>query len=566
MMTESLFDGFEDDLRDGLQIGVMEVRRSIRLYFQQPRRKIALILLTLIFGSVVLFGGIPIAYSVGETIRIEQRFPLLTAARQLLTVFVLVLIALFLSRTIEQLSHIDSEELMLTTTTPRAVVIGLLSAEVVRFLMWLGIPILLMFSAFAIGMQSVALLVTVPLILVPIVAFAAVSGYVLGIAVLSIARHLPIPSQIKTIGYILVFVVVLVGSQVVPRLVLSNDLPFSLAPIENALLVSPFAAYADFLLIGTPIARPISLSAVLVLVGLIVSVPIGFTVASRLSTRFWMTEPAHSHVRGPEDSEAEMTSTRVPRPFAWWKSGRIAWQYLRRGARSPQQFVHLAIVLIAIAPAISSLFTGSTGSNIVYIFVLGGSIVIGAVLAGAAFGLNPFGDEQTTMPLLLVTTTPPRQFIRGRIVAGLVVSVPFVVVVPCVVAVVGPQSALAVFVYVLVGSGLAVMSAAWAVGLGTAYPKYESQKMMGVDSVTPSYLILSSHNLAVSIVGLIVLVLTGFSLLSLSHGSSISGLYIGGAVVCVVILAASAIGAYVYAVRRFRSHTLDCRHSSNTFI
>jgi ABC-2 type transport system permease protein len=101
------------------------------------------------------------------------------------------------------------------------------------------------------------------------------------------------------------------------------------------------------------------------------------------------------------------------------------------------------------------------------------------------------------------------------------------------------------------------MSAAWAVGLGTAYPKYESQKMMGVDSVTPSHLVLLGHNFAVGIVGPIVLVLTGFGLLSLSHGSSISGLYIGGAVVCVVILAVSAIGAYVYAVRRFRSHTLD---------
>jgi ABC-2 type transport system permease protein len=556
MMSVSLFGGFEDDLRDGLRIGVMEVRRSIRWYFQQPRRKVALTLLTLVFGSVLLLGGVPTAYSIGQTIRIEQQFPLLTAARQLLTVFVLVLIALFLSRTIERLSHIDSEDLMLTTTTSRAVVIGLLSAEVVRLLMWMGIPILLIFGTFAIGMQSVALLVTVPLTLVPIVAFAAVSGYVIGIAVLSIARYLPIPSQIKTIVYVLVFVATLIGSQVVPRVALSNDLPFSLAPIKDALLVSPFAAYADFLLIGTPIAQPISLSALLVLVGLIAGVPIGFTVASRLSTRFWMTEPAHSHGMrtGSGDSKAGMTPTRVPRPFAWWKSGRIAWQYLRQGARSPQQFVHLAIVLFAIAPSITTLFTSS---DIVYIFVLGGSIVVGALFAGAAFGLNPFGDEQTTLPLLLVTATPPRQFVRGRIVAGLVVSVPFIVVVPCVVAVVGPQSALEVFVYVVVGIGLAVMSATWAVGLGTAYPKYESQKMWGVDSVTPSHLVLIVHNFTIGIVGLIVLVLTGFGLLSLSHGSSISGLYIGGAVICIAILASSAIGAYVYAVRRFQSHTLD---------
>jgi hypothetical protein len=131
MMTESLFDGFEDDLRDGLRIGIMEIRRSIRGYFQQPRRKIALILLTLIFGSMVLFGGVPAAYSIGKTIRIEQQFPLLTAVRQLLTVFVLVLIALFLSRTIERLSHIDSEDLMLTTIPPRQFVRGRIVAGLV---------------------------------------------------------------------------------------------------------------------------------------------------------------------------------------------------------------------------------------------------------------------------------------------------------------------------------------------------------------------------------------------------------------------------------------------------
>lgn len=541
---------FSNDLRDGLDIAVMEVRRSFRKYFKQPRRKFALAALVLVFGSMLLLGGVPTAYSLGQTVQIEQRFPFLPIIRQLLPVFIIVLIFSFLSRTIEQIAHIDSEDLMLTTTTPRAVVIGLLSAEIVLYIVWFGLPVLLLCGAFAVGVGTIAPLVTVPLALVPILLFSGVYGYITGIASLHISRYLPIPSQIKTIVYALLFLVAIIVPQVLIGLSFSNGIPSWLTSIGHALLVSPFAAYVDFILIGTPVASPISLDAILVLVGLLVCVPIGFTVASRLATQFWLTETAHRRGLIGGDSEAGMKPTRVARPFAWSRSGRIAWHYLRRGTRSPQQFVHLMFILPAVAPLISMLF-GS--SSIIYIFVLGGSIILGAILAGAAFGLNPFGDEQTTLPLLLVTTTPPQQFVRGRIIAGLVVGLPFVVVIPFLVVVISSQSVLDVFVYVLIGIGLSLTSAAWAVGIGTAYPTYESREVWGTDSVIPSTLAMVVHEFAVAIGSLISLVFTG---LALSQNSSLN-IYLGGVVVCLVIFAVSGIGAYVYAVRRYRSHTLD---------
>lgn len=545
---------FGDDLRDGWDIAVMEVRRSFRKYFQQPRQKYGLAALVLIFGSILLLGGVPTAYSLGRTVQIEQRLPFLSIVRQLLPLFIVGGTFSFLSRTVEQLAHIDSEDLMLTTTTPRAVVIGLLSSEMVLYLVWFGLPVVLLCGAFAIGAGTIAPLVTVPLALVPILLFSGISGYVIGIGSLHISRYLPIPSQIKTIAYALFFILTLFGSQAVIWSFSSNGLPPWLAPIAHALLVSPFAAYVDFLLIGTPIAGPISVDALLVLIGLIVSVPIGFIAASRLATQFWLTETTHRRGLTDKDSEADTKPTRVARPFAWSRSGRIAWHYLRSGARSPQQFAHLMIIFPAVAPLFSSLFVQH---SITYVFILGGSIIFGAILAGAAFGLNPFGDEQTTLPLLLVTTTPPQQFVRGRIIAGLVVGVPCVVVIPFLVTVVSSQPVLDVFVYVLVGLGLSITSAAWAVGLGTAYPMYESREAWGTDSVIPSNLVILVHEFGVAIGGLISLVLTGLALQSFVNDSFLLSPYTGGVAVCLVIFAASAGGAYVYAVRRYRSHTLD---------
>ncbi|WP_226043150.1 hypothetical protein [Natrinema sp. DC36] len=541
--------GLRDDFRDGWRIARVEVRRSIRWYFQQPRAKISLALLLLVFGSIFLFGVVPAAYALGTTVRIEHQFPLLTALRQQMTVLIGGVIVLFAFRTIERLAHIDGEDLMLTTTTPRAVVVGLLTAESIRLLLWLGLPTLLVVAVFAIGAQTPVIAVTVPLGIAPVLAFAAVTGYFLGISTLYGGRYVPLSSSLKTILYPLGFVIVIVGSQVVPRLAFDGDLPFSLAPIGQALLQSPFASYADIFLLGTPVARPLSLTTVVVLGVLLVSIPAGFTVSGRLATRFWTTNTSNRITSS--DNPAKVTPTNVPRPFAWWESGRIAWHYLRSGLRSPQQFIHMAFLLFAFAPIITSLLESP---DLVSLFALGGSIIFGALLAGSAFGLNPFGDEQRVLPLLLLTATLPKQFVRGRLVAGLTLCLPFAIVIPVVIAVLGPQSIIDTTVFIIVGLVIAVVSATWAIGLGTMFPRYESRTMYGVETVVPSFLVLFGHNAVVGLLSLISLVLTG---ILLNHRGSVGGLVLGVIGVILLILLGTALGAYVYAVRQYRTYALE---------
>ncbi|HMB49389.1 MAG TPA: hypothetical protein VKM69_01885, partial [Natronoarchaeum rubrum] len=202
------------DLRTGWRIARVEVRRSARWYFQQPRAKIALALMALVFGSMVVFGVVPAAHVMGTTVRVEEQFPLLATFRQQMTVLVAGLIVVFALRTVERLAHIDGEEMMLTTTTPRAVVVGLLTAETIRLLLWLAPPTLLVVAAFAIGAQTPAMIVTVPFGIGPVVAFAAVTGYLLGIGMLYVSRYVPLPSSVKTVLYPLGFVVLILGSQI----------------------------------------------------------------------------------------------------------------------------------------------------------------------------------------------------------------------------------------------------------------------------------------------------------------------------------------------------------------
>ncbi|MFC5970534.1 hypothetical protein ACFPYI_04245 [Halomarina salina] len=538
------------DARHGRRIARVEVRRSVRGYFQQRSAKLGLAALVLIFGSVFVFGVLPAAYGVGRVVSTESQFPLLDALRQQTTSVVGTLLVIFALRTVERLSNVDNEELLLTTTSSRAVVFGLLLAEVTRLCLWFGPPLLLALGAFCLGAGTPLFAVSTLLALAPLVAFAAVFGYLLGICALYASRYVPLPSSLKTVAYPLLIGVVIVASQILPRLYLSGSLPFTLDPLFDLLDASPFAAYGEFFLLGTPVARPVSPVAVAVLGALLAAVPVGLTVTARVVDRFWTTDAAVTDGTGSEGT-VEATPTRTPRPFAFSKAGRIGWHYLRQGGRSPRRFVHLFFVLFMLAPVASSVVESP---DLLYLVAIAGSVVLGAFLSGSAFGLNPFGDDQAVLPLLLVTATPPRAFVRGRLVAGLAIGLPFVVLGPLVVALVGPQTLLEAVVYASFGLLLAVASATWGVGLGTAVPKFESRTMYGVETVTPSLLVLFGYNALVGLTGVLGLVLLG---VALSEGVATSPLVIGVGAVAAAVLLATALGSYVYAVRRFRSYTLD---------
>ena len=105
------------DLRHGARIGRAEFLRSVRRQLKNKRRLLGLGFAVLYFGGNLLF-ILPTAYILGQTARSITTIPYLAPAATVLPAGILVL-AIF--RTLERIGRSDSEDLLLTTVHPRAV-------------------------------------------------------------------------------------------------------------------------------------------------------------------------------------------------------------------------------------------------------------------------------------------------------------------------------------------------------------------------------------------------------------------------------------------------------------
>lgn len=539
------------DLRHGLRIASTELRRSVRGYVGQRRALVGLAVLV-VLGGGVLVSTLPGVHSLGQTVRTDGEFPLLEGLRQQMTVLVLGLVVLFAMRTVERIAHVDGEELMLTTTSPRSIVFGILLAEVTRVVALLGPPALLVLGAFVLGAGSPLLGVSALLALLPVLAFAAVFGYLLGIGALVASRYVPLSSSLKTVGYPLFLLVAIVGSQVLSRWYVEDggSIPGA-ALVGDALSASPLAAYGDVFLLGSPAGEPVSATGLAVLVGFVAAVPVGLTATASVASSFWTTEAPRSGGGSSSSETVPASPTTVPRPFRATKATRIGWHYLRSGVRAPRQFAHLLFLAFMLAPAGSTLLESP---EFVYLFAVGASVLFGAVLAGSAFALNPLGQDRSVLSLLFLTATPPRRFVQGRLVAGLTVGLPLAVGGPVVAALLGPPTLLDALGFAAVGATLTATSATVAMALGTAFPRFESRNMYGVETVTPSTIALLVHNMGTLVTGVVALVVTG---IALGEGFGAGTLVLGALGVTVVVVLAVGAGSYYYAVRRFRGYTVE---------
>jgi hypothetical protein len=317
------------------------------------------------------------------------------------------------------------------------------------------------------------------------------------------------------------------------------------------LSASPLAAYGDVLLLGSPAGEPVSATGLAVLVGFVAAVPVGLTATASVASSFWTTEAPRSGGGSSPAGTVPASPTTVPRPFRATKATRIGWHYLRSGVRAPRQFAHLLFLAFMVAPAGSTLLESP---EFVYLFAVGASVLFGAVLAGSAFALNPLGQDRSVLSLLFLTATPPRRFVQGRLVAGLTVGLPLAVGGPVVAALLGPPTLLDALGFAAVGALLTATSATVAMALGTAFPRFESRNMYGVEAVTPSTIALLVHNMGTLVTGLVALVVTG---IALGEGLGAGTLVFGALGVTVVVVLAVGAGSYYYAVRRFRGYTVE---------
>jgi ABC-2 type transport system permease protein len=530
------------DLRHGLRIGRAEFRRSVRQQLGSRRQLIGLGVVVLFFGGNLLF-ALPTAYALGRAASSITTSPFFAAAATLVPV-ALFLLAVF--RTLERIGKSDRADLLLATVHPRAVVVGLITAEIGRLTAWFALPLAAFVTAFALGLGAPSVPLLAGLVVLPVACWAAVWGYAGGLAVLRGLRRLPTIRRTLKIGGVILMLAALVASQFAGQYLAESEV--SLAALLDGLSVPPLTEYVALAFLGTPLAQPVSPAALLVFVGLVATTPLGLVVATRQASTLWFTDAPTRDATKPATSSGGF---RAPRPFAWRKAGRIAWGVLVRGVRNPGEFGHLVMAVFFIGPLGTTVVQSSSGS--LGPLVAGLCIGIATYLAGATFGLNPLGEDRPQLPVLLLTPTDPPTLVRGRVLAGLAVACPIAVLGSLASILLGTAPVYAA-VFAAVGLGMCLAAALFAVGIGAAYPIYEERQFWGTETVVPSTLVIMGYTFIVGVGTAIGLVTTWY--LITGHIAVTPALGVG-LTIYLLLTVGPSYGAYRYALRRYRRYTLD---------
>lgn len=532
----------QQDVRHGFRIGCAEFVRSLRGYLGNTRRLVGLGIAALFLGGNLLF-ALPTAYVLGQTARSVSAIPFFGPV---VTAVPIVFVLLSMLRTLERIGSIEAEELMLMTVHPRAVVLGLITAEIGRLLLWFGLPVGAFVTVFALGLGSPLLLLMGIIVALPLICCTAVWGYACGIGVLRLLRRLPGVHRFLKVGGIIALIGFIVVSQFVGQYIVEVG---SLQRLLSAFTFEPFVEYVALAFVGTPIAQPISVHSLVVFGALIALTPVGLVVATQQASILWFTESSsRSTSKRVRTSSGGFT---VPQPFSRTKAGRIAWGVLVRGRRHPQELSHLLMVVFFIGPLGTTVFQSS--NDALGILLAGTGVGLGTYLAGATFGLNPLGDDRPQLPLLLLTETTPRTLIRGRLLAGIAVGLPIVVLVPLVSILLGtlPSHAAA---FAVVGVGLCLAAAMFAVGIGSAYPIYEEREFWGSESVVPSTLVMMGYLFVISGGTVLGLVVTWFAV---TENLVLTPVFLVGFTVYLLLTVGVSYGSYRYAIRRYRQYSVD---------
>ncbi|MBB6646556.1 hypothetical protein [Halobellus ruber] len=531
------------DVRYGLRIGRAEFVRSLRGYLGTTRRLIGLGVVLLFFGGSLLL-SLPTAYLLGRTTRSVTAIPFFEAGA---SAFPLVLGLVAMLRTLERIGSVEAEDLVLTTVHPRAVVLGLMAAEIGRLSLWFGVPIGALAVAFALGAGAPSLVLTGGLVALPLVCCAAVWGYAAGLGTLRFLRCLPAVRRVLKLVGVLAMVGVAAASQFVGTYIVEPDR--WMRWLLSAATFDPLVAYVSLAFAGTPLVRPVSVGSVAVLGVALALTPIGLAVATKQASTLWFTDaPTRPTSKRGRTSSGGFTA---PRPFAWTEAGRIAWGVLVRARRRPRELSHLLVIVFFIGPVGTTIVQSS--GDAIGVLVAATGVGLGTVLAGAAFGLNPLGDDRPQLPLLLLTTTEPRALVRGRVVAGAAVGLPIAVLAPL--ASVGLGTAVPrALAFAGVGVGTCVAAATFAPGIGAAYPIYEEREFWGTETVVPSTLVMIGYLFVVGGGTGLGLVVTWFAV---AGNLVLTLVFLVGFGAYVTLIVGVSYGAYRYAIRRYRRYAFD---------
>jgi ABC-2 type transport system permease protein len=514
-----------------------EARRSLRAFLDDRRQLAALAVATL--GMMpILLGALPSLYLAGSAVASGELSLSPTAVRgQFVTVFT-GLIGLGVIRALERSSTVEHADYLLTAISPRALAVGLLGAEFLRTLGVLGPVFLVVYGPFLVGLGEVTTAAVAVVAVVPALAATLAVGHALGLLLRLAGRFARLSRRTGQLLGVLGAVALVIGT----FLATPEVIGFVRSP-PRILAAIPLAPYGDLFVLGTPGSPGVGVETLLGIAVVCTLTITAVAVSIPLSVRLWFGD-------GREVTAQGGRTVGIPAALSGNLLSRsVFWLWLR-GVRAPTRFVHLLYVVFATFPAMGSL----AGSEEPLLWLPPVALGIGALLAGAAFGLNPLGDERAALPTVVLSPAVGTTVVRARMTAGVVPLLPFAVAIAVGAGLLGPMTLSTTALVVVFGTVLTGFSATLAVGLGALIPHFESQRVFGVESVQPTPWAVFGHLFGVGIAALV-----GFLAIAAPHLLDTPSFAVRILPVGVVSALLAVVGFvfYRYAIRRVETFTYE---------
>ncbi len=471
-------------LRHSLRVGLFEYRRSVRA-IRADTGRLVLLAVSVLLPTVAL-GGMAALFAPQLRGVVPTEIAVPPALRGAAVLFWLFGVFLLGQRAAGAHSEPVAAPLVLTSVSPRTAVVGGALAEWLRVATYGLPPVVLVTLTGAYALASPAPLLTVPLVGSALLASAVVAGRATGYTAAWLVARVPFVARHRT-AFSSVVALGFVGGYMLFQLPM---IPYSLDPA--LLAVVPLGWSVDLLALGTPIGW--SLGHAAGGVGAVTAVSaVGGWLATRIAASLWFGDevdpagdegaPTGASERSPVGTlEDAISPLRVP--LVSGPTRQVARWTLLRARREPQRLNFLLVPVFGGSSALLNLYIQGNAS----LAVLGpGVALLAGWIGGAAFALNPLGDEGPVLPVTL-TAVSGRAYVRG-LIAPVLLALPAVAALTLGASIVGGYGPLSAIALAFVGCLLAGVGAAIAPAIGMWFPRYSAIRIGNSADVRPPRLL-----------------------------------------------------------------------------
>jgi ABC-2 type transport system permease protein len=428
---------------------------------------------------------------------------------------------------------------LLLAATHHEVILALLVVELGASVLLLGVPAVLAALAFGFGAGSPASVATILLATGCVLSVGVVAGVAIGLGLRTATARIPLLAKYRTllsVGVFLGYLAALASGT------LSVLVSWGAAAVES----TPVGWIGHLALtaavpVDTGKAALVGLAAVLGVVALV-------AVTTRLSGPLWYDDPVQ-----PVAAERASAVGRLPgleRP-----TNAVLQAAWIRARRAPVRLLYVVYpAVFAIEPVASAIQSGTVPG-----WTPPALALYGAWATGAAFTLNPIGEEAQVFPATVTTKVTGRQHVRGRWLAGVVVGVPLTGLVVTAAGFLAAYTTLEVALVGILGLALPGLAPGLAAGFGARFPESETSEIIGsAEAVTPSTLAFVAFSIGVAMLALPIWAVSpggvrewGAGLLGVPEPVAAAA----GTALAVCVLALSAWAGARDAARRFDSYS-----------